>query len=85
MYPHTGPNPRRKYAYSPPASGIAAPSSAKLSAPNIDNTPPTIHAALRAVAGDIVLVPVAAANLRAEHALIANLLPDISLSVEMPL
>src|ERR1700724_1138918 len=31
--PQTGPKPRRKYAYSPPASGIAAPSSAKASAP----------------------------------------------------
>jgi hypothetical protein len=47
--------------------------------------PPRNHAALRAVAGVIVLVPVVAANLRAEHALIADLLPDISLSVEMPL
>src|SRR5579864_9303180 len=32
--PQAGPKPRRKYAYSPPASGIAAPSSAYDSAPN---------------------------------------------------
>ena len=43
-YPHTGPNPRRRYAYSPPASGIAAPNSAYESAPNSDSNPPTIHA-----------------------------------------
>src|SRR5580692_1733504 len=43
--PHSGPNPRRKYAYSPPASGIIAPSSANASAPNSDKIPPTIHAA----------------------------------------
>src|ERR1700742_3725666 len=43
--PHTGPNPRRKYAYSPPASGIIAPNSANASAPNKDSTAPTIHAA----------------------------------------
>jgi hypothetical protein len=46
---------------------------------------PPNHATIRSVAGDIVLVPVVAANLRAEHALIGDLLPDISLSVEMPL
>src|ERR1700754_4841758 len=43
--PHSGPNPRRKYAYSPPASGIIAPNSANARAPNSDNTAPTIHAA----------------------------------------
>src|SRR5579862_7617833 len=43
--PHCGPNPRRKYAYSPPASGIAAPSSANDSAPKIERIAPTIHAA----------------------------------------
>src|SRR5208337_1893735 len=43
--PQTCPNPRRKYAYSPPASGIAAPSSAYDSAPKIESTAPTIHAA----------------------------------------
>src|SRR5438552_18074034 len=31
--PHVGPNPRHKYAYSPPASGIAAPNSAYDTAP----------------------------------------------------
>src|ERR1700723_1764215 len=43
--PHTGPSPFRKYAYCPPASGNAAPSSAKDSAPNSDSSPPAIHAA----------------------------------------
>src|SRR5258707_68175 len=43
--PHCGPNPRRRYAYSPPASGMAAPSSAKESAPNIERIAPTIQAA----------------------------------------
>src|SRR5262249_5569366 len=43
--PQTGPNPRRRYAYSPPASGIAAPSSAKESAPKIERIAPTTHAA----------------------------------------
>src|SRR5580704_3216180 len=43
--PHRGPNPRRKYAYSPPASGIAAPNSANDSAPNKERIAPTIHAA----------------------------------------
>src|ERR1700746_3727575 len=43
--PHCGPKPRRRYAYSPPASGIAAPSSANESAPKIERIAPTIHAA----------------------------------------
>ena len=43
--PHTGPSPRLRYAYCPPASGIAAPSSANESAPKSDSNPPTIHAA----------------------------------------
>src|SRR6202046_2503592 len=43
--PHTGPSPFRKYAYCPPASGKAAPSSAKDSAPKSDSNPPAIHAA----------------------------------------
>src|SRR5882724_8292713 len=43
--PHFGPKPRRKYAYSPPASGIAAPNSANERAPNIERIAPTIHAA----------------------------------------
>src|SRR5260221_1015805 len=43
--PQAGPKPRRKYAYSPPASGIAAPNSANDSAPNIERIAPTIHAA----------------------------------------
>src|SRR5713101_179506 len=45
MNPHCGPKARRKYAYSPPASGIAAPNSANESAPNIESTAPTTHAA----------------------------------------
>src|SRR4029077_14215768 len=44
--PYTGPSPRFKYAYCPPASGIAAPSSAKDRAPNCERSPPAIHAAL---------------------------------------
>src|SRR5215469_9318225 len=43
--PHCGPNPRLKYAYSPPASGIAAPSSANDSAPKTERIAPTIQAA----------------------------------------
>src|ERR1700683_2195231 len=43
--PQTGPRPLRKYAYCPPASGIAAPSSAKDNAPNSESRPPAIHAA----------------------------------------
>src|ERR1700676_2714701 len=43
--PHAGPKPRRKYAYSPPASGIAAPNSANASAPKSERIAPTIHAA----------------------------------------
>src|ERR1700758_3772561 len=43
--PHLGPKPRRRYAYSPPASGIAAPNSANESAPKIERIAPTIHAA----------------------------------------
>src|SRR5271163_2448271 len=43
--PHSGPNPRRKYAYSPPASGIMAPNSAKDMAPKSERMAPTIHAA----------------------------------------
>src|SRR5271155_44037 len=43
--PQTGPRPFRKYAYCPPASGNAAPSSAKDNAPKSDNNPPAIHAA----------------------------------------
>src|SRR5271169_2020131 len=43
--PQTGLNPRRRYAYSPPASGIAAPSSAKASAPKMDRSAPTTQAA----------------------------------------
>src|SRR6202140_2387298 len=43
--PYTGPNARRRYAYSPPASGMAAPSSAKDNAPKMDRIAPTIHAA----------------------------------------
>src|SRR5690349_9931586 len=45
MKPQVGPKPRRRYAYSPPASGMAAPSSAKESAPNIERIAPTIQAA----------------------------------------
>src|SRR6266849_5267435 len=45
MNPHCGPKARRKYAYSPPASGIAAPNSANESAPNIESTAPTTIAA----------------------------------------
>src|SRR5712691_4080418 len=45
MNPHCGPKARRRYAYSPPASGIAAPSSAYDSAPNSERIAPTIHAA----------------------------------------
>src|SRR2546427_4950812 len=41
----SGPNASFKYAYSPPESGFAAPSSANVSAPSSDSTPPTIHAA----------------------------------------
>ena len=43
--PQAGPKPRRRYAYSPPASGIAAPSSANAKAPKRERTPPTIQAA----------------------------------------
>src|SRR6202789_3075314 len=43
--PQTGPSPFRKYAYCPPASGNAAPSSANDNAPNNDSNPPAIHAA----------------------------------------
>src|ERR1700693_2056304 len=43
--PQTGPRPFRKYAYWPPASGSAEPSSANDRAPNSDNSPPIIHAA----------------------------------------
>src|ERR1035438_9945127 len=43
--PHPGPNPRRRYAYSPPASGIAAPNSANESAPNNERIATTIQAA----------------------------------------
>ena len=41
----SGPNASFKYAYSPPESGFAAPSSANVIAPSSDSTPPTIHAA----------------------------------------
>src|SRR5215472_4184049 len=43
--PQAGPKPRRRYAYSPPASGMAAPSSANDSAPKIERIAPTIQAA----------------------------------------
>src|SRR5207245_3498537 len=41
--PHTGPKPRVKYTYGPPASGMAAPSSAIVSAPKSESAPPAIH------------------------------------------
>src|SRR5580692_4656668 len=37
--PQTGPSPFRKYAYCPPASGNAAPNSAKERAPKSDSNP----------------------------------------------
>src|ERR1700733_1955303 len=43
--PQTGLRPLLRYAYCPPASGIAAPSSANESAPKSESNPPTIHAA----------------------------------------
>src|SRR5229473_2754627 len=43
--PHTGPKPRRRYAYSPPASGIIAPNSEYESAPKSERIAPTIQAA----------------------------------------
>src|ERR1700677_1113724 len=42
--PQTGPRPFRRYAYCPPASGKAAPSSANDSAPKSESSPPAIHA-----------------------------------------
>src|SRR5580698_5973742 len=43
--PQTGPRPRRRYAYCPPASGSAAPNSANDKAPKSESRPPAIHAA----------------------------------------
>src|SRR5437762_5443163 len=43
MNPQIGPYASRRYAYCPPASGYAAPSSATERAPSSETAPPTIH------------------------------------------
>src|SRR5215469_12138050 len=43
--PHAGLRPRVRYAYNPPARGIAAPSSARDSAPQSESAPPATQAA----------------------------------------
>src|SRR5215469_6596051 len=51
--PHAGPRPRVRYAYIPPARGIAAPSSAKHSAPQSESKPPTVQAPRASVADPV--------------------------------